>query len=70
MQPGDIIVGDLKGVVVVPRDFAVELLERLVARTAAEADYTAAISRGDFSNEWVDRILEESDVTVVEYRAT
>jgi len=65
VQPGDVVVGDLNGVVVVPRDFAEELLDRLVARTAAEADYTEAIRRGDFSNEWVDRILKESAVPVV-----
>jgi regulator of RNase E activity RraA len=64
VHPGDIIVGDLNGVVVVPRDIAEELVERLVNRTAAEAAYTAGVARGDFSNEWVDRILEESGVAV------
>jgi regulator of RNase E activity RraA len=64
VHPGDIVVGDLNGVVVVPRDFAQELLDRLLTRTGAEADYTEAVRRGEFSNAWVDRILEESDVPV------
>jgi regulator of RNase E activity RraA len=64
VHPGDIIVGDLNGVVVVPRDIAEELLERLLTRAAAEADYTAAVARGEFSNEWVDRILDENGVAV------
>jgi regulator of RNase E activity RraA len=64
VQPGDIITGDLNGVVVVPRDFAEELLDRLLTRTAAEADDMEAIRRGEFSNAWVDRLLEASDVPV------
>jgi regulator of RNase E activity RraA len=62
VQPGDVIVGDLNGVVVVPRGVAEDLLRRLTATAAAEADYVAAIARGEFSNAWVDRILEQSDV--------
>jgi regulator of RNase E activity RraA len=62
VQPGDIITGDLNGVVVVPRVFAEELLDRLLTTTAAEADYMEAVRRGEFSNTWVDRLLEESDV--------
>jgi regulator of RNase E activity RraA len=64
VKPGDIITGDLNGVVVVPRDFAEELLDRLLTQTAAEAEYMQAIRRGEFSNAWVDRLLEASDVTV------
>jgi regulator of RNase E activity RraA len=62
VQPGDVIVGDLNGVVVVPRGVAEDLLRRLTTTAAAEADYVAAIARGEFSNAWVDRILDESDV--------
>src|SRR5919109_1171196 len=64
VHPGDVIVGDLNGVVVVPRDIAEDLLERLTERAAAEADYTAAVARGEFSNDWVDRMLEEGGVEV------
>ena len=62
MNPGDIIVGDLNGVVVVPREIADELLERLRNRAAAEADYTAAVRRGEFSNAWVDTLLHSNGV--------
>jgi regulator of RNase E activity RraA len=64
VHPGDIVVGDLNGVVIVPRMIAAELLERLIAQTASEADYVAAIARGDFSTEWVDRLLGESGVEI------
>jgi RraA family protein len=64
VNPGDVIVGDLNGVVVVPRDIAPELLERLRARASTEASYVAAVARGEFSNTWVDDILREGGVTV------
>lgn len=60
VNPGDVIVGDLNGVVVVPREIASDLLQRLIDRKAAEADYTAAVARGDFSNEWVDALLVDA----------
>jgi regulator of RNase E activity RraA len=64
VHPGDVIVGDLNGVVVVPRESAGEVLERLRERAATESDYTAAVGRGEFSNAWVDELLLESGVAV------
>jgi regulator of RNase E activity RraA len=62
VNPGDLVVGDLNGVVVVPRELTEEMVRRLEARRSTEADYTAAVARGDFSNEWVDAILAEGGV--------
>jgi regulator of RNase E activity RraA len=64
VHPGDVILGDLNGVVVVPRESAGEILERLRERAATESDYTAAVARGEFSNAWVDELLLESGVAV------
>lgn len=64
VAPGDVVLGDLNGVVVVPRDTADELLDRLQTRAAVEADYTAGVARGEFSNAWVDEILDQSGVGV------
>jgi regulator of RNase E activity RraA len=66
VNPGDLIVGDLNGVVVVPREIAPELLERLTAQKRSEADYMDAVARGSFSNSWVDRLLDDSGVIVDE----
>jgi regulator of RNase E activity RraA len=66
VNPGDVVVGDLNGVVIVPRDIAEELVNRLVSRRQAEADYNASVARGDFSNAWVDEILIGSGVIVEE----
>ena len=62
VNAGDIVVGDRNGVVVVPQDAAGELIGRLRGRAAVEAEYHAAVARGDFSNEWVDYILAEAGV--------
>jgi regulator of RNase E activity RraA len=64
VNPGDVIVGDLNGVVVAPRDIADELLRRLLSREAAEAEYRDAVARGEFSNSWVDEILTGSGVVI------
>ena len=63
VYPGDIIVGDLSGVVVVPAEIADELIVRLESTKAAESNYTAAVARGDFSNDWVDALLLDSGLT-------
>jgi regulator of RNase E activity RraA len=64
VNPGDIVMGDLNGIVVVPRQIADDLLASLRAKAAGEAGYTAAVARGDFSNAWVDRLLEQSGMPV------
>lgn len=63
VRPGDIIAGDLNGVVVVPRELAGELLERLQARAPAEKAYADSVARGEFSNDWVDQALKASGLT-------
>lgn len=64
VQPGDLVTADLNGVVVVRREVAGEILERLLARAEAEADYVAAVARGEFSNSWVDQTLSEAGVSI------
>lgn len=62
VNPGDIVIADLNGVVVVPRGIAAELLEKLRKKATGEADYTAAVARGEFSNEWVDAALDSGGI--------
>jgi regulator of RNase E activity RraA len=62
VHPGDVIVGDRNGVVVVPRDTAPDLLGRLQERDEAAKAYAAAVARGEFSNDWVDGILDAGGV--------
>ena len=60
VNPGDLIVADENGVVVVREDFAELILQRLDAHAGAQKDYLEAVARGDFSNDWVDEHLEAS----------
>jgi regulator of RNase E activity RraA len=66
VQPGDLIVGDANGVVVVPRDIADDLLRRLTERAQAESSYTSVVARGEFNNAWVDNLLRENGVVGIE----
>jgi RraA family protein len=59
VNPGDLIVADETGVVVVRRDFAEQVLGRLQAQRERLNEYIADVKRGIFSNEWVDRQLEQ-----------
>jgi regulator of RNase E activity RraA len=64
VHPGDIVVGDLNGVVVVAQEIAADLLERLQSRAPAENAYAESVARGEFSNDWVDKSLEQSGLTI------
>jgi hypothetical protein len=58
-------VGDAAGVIVVPKEIAPELLERLKLHHDSNVAYFESVKRGDFSNQWVDRLLEEQQCPIV-----
>lgn len=64
VNPGDVVIADPDGIVAVPREIVEELIARLQARQEKQAAYLASIERGDFSNAWVDRILEQGDCPI------
>jgi regulator of RNase E activity RraA len=64
VNPGDVIVADGAGVVVIPQEIASNLLKRLRNQKISQAAYLASVKRGDFSNAWVDRILLEAGCSV------
>lgn len=59
VAPGDIIVADTGGIVVLPRLFIEPLHAKLARQKDRMTTYLAAVRRGEFSNAWVDRQLEE-----------
>ena len=67
VNPGDIIAGDLNGVVVIPQEIAGDLLRRLRERKEFEAAYYAAVARGEFSNAWVDKLLQETECEMTDF---
>ncbi len=65
VNPGDVIIADPAGIVAVPREIVAELLRRLKERDATNAAYVESVRRGDFSNAWVDRLLEETQCQIL-----
>jgi 4-hydroxy-4-methyl-2-oxoglutarate aldolase len=57
VRPGDIVVGDADGVVVVPQEMAEAVLERLAAVRAAEAKAVAAVEAGAVGTESVRQLV-------------
>jgi RraA family protein len=62
VHPGDIIVGDASGIVVVPQSHAEEVHDRLLEYLANSADYRRSLGAGTFSNAWVDEVLAKLDL--------
>lgn len=59
VAPGDIVVADTGGIVVVPRLHVEPLYAKLARHQDRMTTYLAAVRRGEFSNAWVDRQLDE-----------
>ena len=64
VHPGDIVMGDQNGVVIVPQEVAESVLLQLKNRKEGEAAYLEAVKRGEFSNEWVDKMLSEANCII------
>lgn len=57
ISPGDLIVGDGDGAVVVPRESAAEVLEKATALQRQEEAITKEIAAGKWERAWVDETL-------------
>ena len=66
VNPGDIICGDSNGLVVIRKDFAIETLDRVIAQQKSIEKYVANVKEGNFSNQWVDDLLNESNCIISE----
>ena len=66
VKAGDIIVADHNGVVVVHKEFANDVIERLKAHKEGMAKYVEDVKRGIFSNDWVDAQLNSDNCVIVD----
>lgn len=62
VRPGDVIVADECGIVVVPREDLAEIVATLQAKAPGVDAYMAEVAAGRFSNAWVDVLLSEHGV--------
>jgi 4-hydroxy-4-methyl-2-oxoglutarate aldolase len=62
VHPGDLVVGDADGVVVIERDKAASLLPLAEQKLADEAARLAAIRRGDTASKWLPAALRAAGV--------
>ena len=66
VSPGDLVVADAAGIIVIPREISPELLERLNLHDESNRAYLESVRSGDFSNRWVDQLLEEHRCPILE----
>lgn len=66
VNPGDVIVGDDDGIVVVPRGEAKEVLKQATALAAKERQMIEDIARDCVDRSWVDKLLKERGCAIVE----
>jgi len=62
VNPGDLIVGDADGVVVVPREMAAEIVKGAQAKVDSEDQRMKAIGRGELKQAWVAESLKSVGV--------
>lgn len=60
VQPGDLVIGDVDGVVVVPRGQVEAVLAAADAKIAAEQQRLAEIARGELVSPWLDGALRSA----------
>jgi RraA family protein len=66
VHPGDIIIGDSDGVVVIPRQDAAALLEKAIPFCAQDGVKTKAAKEGTCNRAWVRKSLLEKNCEIIE----
>lgn len=64
VNPGDIVVGDKAGIVVIRKEFASDTLQRLTQQKLTLDPYVESVKKGEFSNQWVDDYLNDTNCII------
>ncbi|WP_353622875.1 hypothetical protein [Aliirhizobium terrae] len=66
IEPGDLILGDLDGVVSVPKADAADILKATIKKHEAETKQMAETEAGTVNRNWVDKVLKEAGCEFVD----
>lgn len=66
VMPGDIILGDRDGVIVISKNDAADLIEKAEANAAADGAKVKIASSGTADRSWVERTLEAKGIDVID----
>ena len=66
VEPGDLILGDIDGVVCVPKAHAADVLKGTIKKHEAEAKQMAETKAGTVNRDWVDKALKEAGCEFLE----
>lgn len=66
VAPGDIVLGDRDGVIIIPKNDAAGLIDKAEANAAADSAKVQKASSGSADRSWVDRTLEAKDVEYID----
>lgn len=66
VNPGDIILGDRDGVIVIPKSDAHSILEKAIVLSEKDKNKAANSAAGTVNRQWVDDFLEKKDVEIIE----
>lgn len=66
VNPGDLIVGDIDGVVVIPREQVEAVLDAADAKIAAEQQRLDEIARGELVSLWLNDALQQAGLALLE----
>lgn len=66
VKPGDIVLGDADGVIIIPREDAAKVLEAAIPFAAADAAKTEAARAGNTKRQWVLEALEKKGVEIID----
>lgn len=66
VQPGDIILGDRDGVIVISKEDAPNLIDQAEKNAEADSAKVQKASSGSADRSWVDRTLESKDVAFID----
>jgi regulator of RNase E activity RraA len=66
VMPGDIILGDADGVIVIPKKYAKEVLQASIEYAKTDAAKVEAAKNGTANRNWVDETLKKKNTEIID----